>query len=466
MLRDESERTALDLACSKGHSHIVSFLVDSMRKKNTCLEVAKVLKNTPLHEVLSQGHVETMKILLSFKETDRQKLDSLGNSPLHHAVTEQCLEMVKVIFSDPHLSKSEKEEYLHLKSEGGVTPMQLAMEYYTSEDIIEFLWEQKKSYKHTFEEYQSMINWTAKEGKVKRFQELLDSSKKQFGEESIEKILRPSSGSIPFLVACEGGKLEMVKELLRFKEIDGLKLRTQENENALHLAVSNKREEVAMYILEECSLSKDEINELLCEETKDGWKPIDYALGINGTVTMAKYLWKKQSSHTLEQHIEAVWMTAFQGEGIAFLKDVLASGKTVYGDHMERILNHQTEVTSSPLTRASEMGFVNIVKVLLSFEETEIALRDSYDFTALHAAAGSGHLEIIKLLLNSFHLPRSEKMQFLSIRSGGRTAVDFARSNYHREVVEVCFHFILLLNFEMAVCLLFCTQYLENFMKE
>ncbi len=297
------------------------------------------------------------------------------------------------------------------------------------------------------------------------FHQLLESAKKQFGDEATKKLLQPSCGSIPFLVACEEGQLEMAKELLAsFKEIDMMKLCTQKKkENALHLSVSNKQDEIAYFLLENSSFGK----ELLAEETSDGLRPIDCALR-SGTLEMLQYLWKREPSHTLEQFGEAVYFVASQGEGLEFLeRDVLTSAKKHYGKEMDKILNFQKEestsssseepgplmllmpfaapshgqepeLTKPPLICAAEKGFSEIVKILLSFKETDITIEyNSDNYTALHGASEFGHLEIVKMLLETPHFSRDEKLDLLSVKQYGRlTPLDIAKKNYRKEVVE------------------------------
>ncbi len=132
---DGQKTTPLAIACINGYSHILSFLIDIIEKRYGKKKKMEEVRNLslpgmggdlPLDSCVRTGHIETVKILLSFKETDRSY--GSGRSLLHYAVGEENLEMVKVILSDNCLLEDERKEYFnhHLY---GMTPLEYAMEY-------------------------------------------------------------------------------------------------------------------------------------------------------------------------------------------------------------------------------------------------------------------------------------------------------------------------------------------------
>ncbi len=285
----------------------------------------------------------------------------------------------------------------------------------------------------------------SRKGDIKNFRRLLDIAKQNVGYGAIEKVLRPKSGPIPFLVACEAGKLEIVKEMLSFEEVDIITLRNETNENAFHIAARNKREHLVVYTLEECNISKDEIEELLyAKESKFGWKPLDVALH-NEALGIAQIFWKREASHSLKEYGRLVQLIASKGGSLEFLREVLTSANRHYPRKMGRILNFECmSHAETPLTRASAKGYLDIVKLLLSFEETEIVdeFEDSdlaVHVTAFHAGASEGHLEIVKFLLETPQASRDEKVELLSLtNTSGYNAIDIARISYHTQIVK-CF---------------------------
>ncbi len=70
---------------------------------------------------------ETMKIVLSFKEANREHVRKNGNTLLHEAAGRDCVEMIEVLLEDPHLSKC-----LGSKNKEGYTPLRTAMTTYNS----------------------------------------------------------------------------------------------------------------------------------------------------------------------------------------------------------------------------------------------------------------------------------------------------------------------------------------------
>ncbi len=275
-----------------------------------------------------------------------------------------------------------------------------------------------------------MIIQESDKGNVQRFRHLLDCVKEKFGEKGIKTLLSPRGECMQEILE---GNLEVVREMSSLEEVDLLKFRTEDGENVLHVAALSKNESLANFIIEECSFSEDEINELFVGEAKSGHKPIDYAILDGSDETVLRFWERHPSPLNLEQHITAMGSFAFRGGNIPFLKSVIASGRKHHGKQMTRILNDQF-----PLLTASENGHSSIVEVLLSCEETEVTKRDSMG-TVLMVAASKGHCEIVKLLLEKTHLSRDEKMEFISIVDWkGNNAIDIAKLNYHKEVVEVC----------------------------
>ncbi len=123
------KRTMLCLACIEGNHFIVEFLMDIIRKRLGNTKLVEEVSSIPMETVVSAGHVETVRILLSFKETDR----SYGSerSLLHLAIGNESLEMVKEILSDPYLLKDERKEYFSLRHDPshGMTPLEYAIKH-------------------------------------------------------------------------------------------------------------------------------------------------------------------------------------------------------------------------------------------------------------------------------------------------------------------------------------------------
>lgn len=91
-----------------------------------------------------------------------------------------------------------------------------------------------------------------------------------------------------------------------------------------------------------------------------------------------------------------------------------------------------TEVIGiTPLHYAAERGYVEVVELLLD-AGADVNAQDYgyFNFTPLHGAAGFGRFEIVKLLLRT-----GAKVNLRD--NEGRTALDLAAKNGHKDVVEL-----------------------------
>ena len=72
---------------------------------------------------------------------------------------------------------------------------------------------------------------------------------------------------------------------------------------------------------------------------------------------------------------------------------------------VELLLDHDADINydmfSSTITYICELGFIECLKVFLNYEGIDMECLDYENTSALHLAAGRGHIECVKLLLNN-----------------------------------------------------------------
>jgi len=78
--------------------------------------------------------------------------------------------------------------------------------------------------------------------------------------------------------------------------------------------------------------------------------------------------------------------------------------------------------------RAATENRVSMVRILLEFEDADPAAVNEAGSTALHEAAGSGRLQVVRLLLDAGANPGAKDRE-------GRTPMTRARDEGHEEVV-------------------------------
>src|SRR5277367_3471576 len=99
-------------------------------------------------------------------------------------------------------------------------------------------------------------------------------------------------------------------------------------------------------------------------------------------------------------------------------------------NNRETIIEAKDKVRSAtPLNWAAGNGHVEVVKLLLN-ARANIEAANKYGQTPLHRAAWDGHVEVVKLLLNA-------RANIEAADKGGRSALSIAQEKGHEEVVMI-----------------------------
>ncbi len=177
---------------------------------------------------------------------------------------------------------------------------------------------------------------------------------------------------------------------------------------------------------------------------------------INGLAI--QFLWKI-SPHTLDGYCGVVRFAASKNDA-QFLSDALESVKKEYPNERGNILNDTRLCGQHPLLEPSMEGFVEIMNILLSFDETNRGVVSKSvrsragQVTPLGGAVFCGKLECVKLILEDPLRSREEKMKWLSIKQGGwrggdkNTPLEIARKKDHVEIVQVFSIFLYITEFQ------------------
>ncbi|CAF1048080.1 unnamed protein product [Adineta ricciae] len=117
---------------------------------------------------------------------------------------------------------------------------------------------------------------------------------------------------------------------------------------------------------------------------------------------------------------------------LSVVKTFLTNDKSVIHScrHRDRH-NHAFNVGGSAIHYASRSGHLNIVKYLLEHDATIIDDRDRQNWTALHYACYNGHIHIVKFLLK-YNPNVNIKDKYFS-----QTAVQFAMYRQFHEIVKL-----------------------------
>ena len=107
--------TILLWASSYGHNKLIKILLECGASTHN---TTGITGRTPLHKAASNGHIETVKLLIS-KGADVNIKDENGWTPLHLATLNRHLKLVKLLVS--------KGANINTESDYAYTPLQFAL---------------------------------------------------------------------------------------------------------------------------------------------------------------------------------------------------------------------------------------------------------------------------------------------------------------------------------------------------
>ncbi len=114
---------------------------------------------------------------------------------------------------------------------------------------------------------------------------------------------------------------------------------------------------------------------------------------------------------------------------------LLLTIKERHGDkEVSNILKCQTLEGETPLYFAAKAKSLDLVKLLLKYDDTAVTIADKAGMTPLHYVARDGKLDIVKLLV--------EGSDFLAEDDDGNTSFSLAASSGHREVMKYLLDFL------------------------
>ncbi len=127
----------------------------------------------------------------------------------------------------------------------------------------------------------------------------------------------------------------------------------------------------------------------------------------------------------------------------------------------------------SPINKASELGFLEIVEYILTFEGINLTI--SYDnhneITPLHSACFHKRWKVAKTLMAYPHMSKEEKTKLVSLRGRyrsveKRTAIETAREKGNDDIALVSYLLFVFHPYSPQLFLCFFSQFLETFLKE
>jgi ankyrin repeat protein len=266
-IKDASGMTPLMLACEKGPVEAVQLLL-LLGAKGQGLEEQDNCGGTALHYAVRGGNKRVVTLLLK-KGIKASKKDKWSTTPLMLACEKGPLEVVELLAEwREGLGLEEKDEY-------GRTALQHAV-YGGHKDIVTFLLTKEAQANTRDTEGGTPLMGACWNGHLSMAQILYGATEGQGleerdsdgrralhdaayrGHKEVAAFLlsqgaqagsRDDEDATPFMLACEGGHLEVVQVLFKATEGNGLEERNRKRWTALHYATIGGSKEVVAFLL-------------------------------------------------------------------------------------------------------------------------------------------------------------------------------------------------------------------------
>ena len=447
--KDHMGNAALHLACMMGKEEAVKLFMDKVDTHQVNIHIETNEKQTPLHLACSKGHVAIVKSLLAHGAKTNQP-DAKGSSPLTIAVgtaypkiaypdilnllidrdiTAALFMACEKGYSNLVETILEKIEDLNKINAGGQTPFSIILQALNDVNKI-----------HLHDNYNLILKKLL--DKVDKNEALLLACQGRHTDVFNMLIQNGAELQRVFLLACENGQLESVKQLT---EIAGSRLnlnKVHNNMTFLYAACANGHADVVEYLLSkgaDATISLKGDMTPLHIASQDGHDKIVELLLAHGALPETKDGQGKMALHVTQNATTALLL--IQGKETLYLTEALYTAcKIGRTDLVELLIEnnailHGTMNGRSLLYIACEHGHLAIVNLLIPLlkAKNDINRRTTIDEgqTPLHIACEKGHMDLVKRLIEG----GADVKQHTTKR--GITPLYLACKNGHLDIVKL-----------------------------
>ncbi len=370
-------RDALYLAAKNGHSEVVSLLVNIPEMVEKYGEAAFI-------KAIEEKHVECVKILLYTGKIDVNKATD-GKTPLEIAINKSTAEIQELLQKGETAPLPESEDTVHLapkkdkkgKSNKGKGTKAKAID---PKRLFSPSEEQKKK----AEAYLNSIGNRSYADAIKNDDDKALYANLIAGKATTQQVL---------IEACRWGKTRYIKLLLKAPDIDINRIAALYDYSCsgtpLSIAILYGQLETIKLLLASPGIDVNRKDEY-------GRTPFTCAVAANRKEIVQFLLSVPKIQIGNYSELE---LAIFKGDTAA-VKRLLAEQKQDI--NKKTILqNGENSTNGTPLIYAAGLGHLDIVKLLLNQPNIDINIVDSGGLSALSAAAMRGHTEIMKLLLQA-----------------------------------------------------------------
>ena len=387
---NEEGKTALMLACERGHEDIV-------------------------HSLLSAGANVNIQ-------------DNKGRTALMRAIEHNHISIIHMLLqanANPHLKKSNGSNAVMIAS------------YYGNYEVVELLISKGVDYKYQREDGVNAFMYACGKGHIQIVELLL---KKQ-----IDPYVQNKDGIDAFNLAYRNGHIQIVKLLLKEQIDPNFKVKLNDEENAILLACQNGYTQIVELLLKEkvcpfiqklawkngfilaCEKGQIQIVKLLLKEK------IDFNVRMNNGANA--FMLACQNGHTQIVELllkEQVDPNVQEKNGVNAFMLACQNGHTLI---VELLLKEQVDPNVqkkdgvNALMLACQNGHTQIVELLLK-EQVDPNVQEKDGWNAFMSACKNGHTQIVELLLKDQVDPNVQEKD-------GWNALMLACQNGHTQIVKL-----------------------------
>ena len=372
-MTNESNRTALHIACINGHKGIVEYLL-THAKCNP--KVRDIKGNTPLHLACSNGHLETVKSVIE-TSTVRINLDVINNNKqtaLHVACMNAHKEIVAYLTSCPGCNPNIKDNH-------GNTPLHIVCHKGYLECVKMFI------ETNTASIAPNLTNSNKQTALLLAY----DNGHRNIAEYLLThtNIQDDDVGNTPLHIAAWKCDLELVKLVFESSTVNiDSDVSNNDKQTALHIAFGNGHSHIAEYLLTQAKCNPNfkgnHGNTPLHIASRDNFYDIVKLIVENVYNIMVDV-------HLTNNHRQTALHLACKNGHNDIVKFLLSQAKCNP--------NVKEENGDTPLHVASRHGHLECVETIVMTKEVNPDEPNSVQQTALHLACKHSYIRVVNFLL-------------------------------------------------------------------
>lgn len=353
---DSEGFSALHIVINNKRLDLVKLLLEnSSFNNNININIRDNSGNTPLHLACKDSYIEIVQYLLSRPKIDINSMNNSNNAPLHIAIEYKHFEIVKYLIEF-------KDIELNYQNSNGNTPLHLAVKCNNLEFVKILVLEKRCN-----------IN----------LQNYIDSK---------------YPGDTPLHIACQYGFIEIIKILAVVKDIDFNLECYRFISRPLDIAVSNGHKNIVKFLFPLNEYREDTLYYAILEYSSSNSLQTRYTKKHDNMYDIILYLLSKRKYNFSKKFDGRNTLLHMMCKGYpnCFFKNENERNK--YNKIIKYLafpenINLQDKNSETALHIACKYGALDIFKILMSFDNIDVNLKNNEGFNCLYYACNQYNIK-------------------------------------------------------------------------